>query len=135
MKSILIAVLANTIIASSLAAQVPPKLDTFTVKMPPRPTPRADTNAVKVIRGRERAPTPDDSLIMRAVPDSGGRGEWLTQVGDTVWVVGATMHSRTERVDTLGHVVGSKTTIIADHWEARVERRKGKWVQVSRRKL
>ena len=142
MKSVLIAVLVNTIMASSLAAQ----------KFPPPA--KADTNSIKIFRGTNVEPAMfakdsaawDDSLaIIKAVADSvgpgpskwitdnGWRNEGITLVGDTAWVLGATLRSHA-RVDTvLGRVIPGKT-IIFDYWTARVERRNGKWVQVSRKK-
>lgn len=130
MKPVLIAVLVNAIIASSLAAQVKP--ETVEVKLRGRSMPRVDTNRVKVIRGREWAPTPADSAIMRAVSDSGGRGEWLTQVGDTVWVqvVDRNLIDIPGGTSADGKALTMGTAIKV--WTVRLERRSGKWVQVSR---
>ena len=81
-------------------------------------------------------PAGDDSLaIIRAVAEKGGRGEWITLVGDTAWVVGSTSHTREGPTDTVGRTVSHTTMTWFDHWEARVERRGGQWVHVSRRRL
>jgi hypothetical protein len=119
MRSVLIAAVLSTIIASNSSAQ----------KFPTKPE-RSELTFAK-----DSAQRADSTAIMLAVADSGGRGEWITLVGDTAWVVGSTEKRLKPDTTRKGDVVMITDGVAFDHWQARVERRKGKWVQVSRRRL
>ena len=129
MKSILIAVLVNTSMVSSLAAQATP--ETVKGKLPPRAS--VDTNTVKVIQGSEVAAA-DSLAIMTAVEDSGGQAYQMFVVGDTAHVFGATEKRMKPDTTREGGSISITEGVAFEHWTARVERRKGKWVQVSRKK-
>jgi hypothetical protein len=148
-----------------------------------QPRSKVDANAVKVIRGSDRAGWAEDSAVWgptpglrRAAVDSGDVVETIAVQADTAWVTvwSRKQHAdviiriqeerRLERrdgqwvraqptpqkpptrndtlairrpgqTDTVGRLVRTLATTVMDHWETRVERRAGKWVRVSRRRL
>lgn len=84
----------------------------------------------------QKVPTAADSAAIRqaAVSREGGNVMFIANiVRDTVWVVGNT--PRRTAPDTTRNGDGSimiAEGLTFDDWEARVERRKGKWVLVRR---
>jgi hypothetical protein len=90
---------------------------------PSKPT-KVDTNAIKVIRGGDRAGWAEDSAawgdtpdFRRAAVDSGEVVESIRVLADTVWV---TVSSRRQHADVIFFIKE----------ERRVERRDGRWVRV-----
>lgn len=80
-----------------------------------------------------QATSADSAAIRKAAESSGGHIMFFEIVGDTAIVVGST--ERRLGPDTTRRGDGSVTIsegMAFDDWEARVERRRGKWVLVRR---
>ena len=101
-----------------------------------KPLMMASLFAIMVGGARLRAQTPtaaDSAAIRKSAMPTDGHVMFLTIVGDTAVVVGST--ERRIGPDTTRNGDGSVTVregVAFDSWEARVERRKGKWVLVRR---
>ena len=107
MKSLLVAAVLSTIVAIESSAQAKP--ETVTVRLPGRPTPRGEVNAVRVFRGQEFAKDSvargDTLAILQAVADTGGQVYAVFVDGDTAQVYGATEHTRVTIDTTAGGIV------------------------------
>jgi len=127
----LLALAGLTITGELHAQKFPPtaKPDSVTFKDFRRPT------RVEELRfAKDSAARADTLAIKRAVAESGLEPDAMAIDGDTALVHGSVEHTTVDTTRAANGIVSIRSSTGFEHWTARVERRAGRWVLVSRTK-
>ena len=86
------------------------------------------------LQAQKLPPTAADSAaILKAAVPAGGRLQFMDIAGDTAIVVGMLVRVTFDTLQNKGGTLETATSNFFDPFEARVERRAGKWVLVRRK--